>query len=260
MAILKRMDQTNFRRLGRSRTAVAQYTTNHYNKRPYRMAITMRRIPETERMDHPVAADAYARADFTAVNTRFVEDVAESFEGLRPKRLLDLGSGPGDIPIALGRARVASTIIAVDASAVMLDWAFRRIAASPPDGRITLVRADAKMLPFGNGVFDAIVSNSILHHVADPHPFWCEVFRVLLPRGRIFMRDLMRPASIADAHALVNEYARDESEELQGEFFRSLCAAYTVDEVREQLRASGLAMLDVRVASDRHLDVVGDVG
>ncbi len=224
------------------------------------MAATMKRIPEGERMDQPVAADAYARADFADVNARFVEDVAQAFAGLSPKRLLDLGSGPGDIPIALARAPAAPTIVAVDASGVMLNWASRRIAASRPSGRISLVQADAKMLPFGQGAFNAIVSNSILHHVADPHLFWCEVRRLLARGGRVFMRDLMRPASIADAHALVNEYARDESEELQGEFFRSLCAAFTVDEVRDQLREAGLAVLDVRVSSDRHLDIVGDCG
>ena len=217
----------------------------------------MKRIPEAERMDQPVAADAYARADFADVNTRFVEDVAQALAGLSPKRLLDLGSGPGDIPITLARAQVAPMVVAVDAASAMLKWASRRIATHLSGGPIALVQADAKVLPFGDGAFDAIVSNSILHHVADPHLFWCEVRRLLAPRGRIFMRDLKRPDSIADAHAFVDEYARDESDELQGEFFRSLCAAYTLDEVREQLRAGGLASLDVSVSSDRHLDVVG---
>lgn len=254
------MDQINVETLGVHPSAVAQYTTNRYNKRPYGMAIEMRRIPETERMEHPAAVDAYARADFDDVNARFVEDVARAFDGLNPERLLDLGSGPGDIPIALARAAVAPTIVAVDASAVMLKWASRRIAASPRLGRITLLQADAKRLPFGAGGFDAIVSNSILHHVADPHVFWREVRRLLSRGGRVFMRDLMRPDSIADAHALVHEYARDESEALQGEFFRSLCAAYTIDEVRDQLHTSGLTTLAVRASSDRHLDVVGAAG
>jgi len=217
----------------------------------------MERIPEKERMDQAEAVNGYAQADFADVNERFVNAVVEAMNGERVHRMLDLGSGPGDIPVALVGANACVKLVAVEASAEMLTWAARRVSSGGRSDRVVLVRGDAKALPFEDGVFTAVVSNSILHHVSDPHLFWQEVGRMLPPGGRVFMRDLLRPDNIADARALVDEYARDESEALRGEFFRSLCAAYTVDEVRDQLRRADLSMLNVRVSSDRHLDVFG---
>jgi len=215
----------------------------------------MQREPEQERMDTAEAADAYARADFEEVNRKFADD-AKAFLGAA-KRLLDLGCGPGDIPILLAESVQYERLVAVDAAATMLRWAKQRVAASPATSRISLLQADAKRLPFPDKTFDAVVSNSILHHVADPAAFWQESARVTAKGGRLFMRDLVRPASIGDVERLVEAYARDESEMLRGEFYRSLCAAYTIDEVRAQLADAGLNLLAVRESSDRHMDIHG---
>ena len=72
--------------------------------------------------------------------------------------------------------------------------------------------------------------------------------------------DLMRPASRAAASQLVEEYARDEPELLQRDFFNSLLAAYRPREVRLQLEHSGLAELQVEIVSDRHFVVFGHLG
>ncbi len=220
----------------------------------------MKRIPENERMDQANAADAYAEADFTEVNRDFVAAVTAALRGRPTSRILDLGCGPGDIPLALAEARVGERVVAVDAATAMLKWAKRRADASEAAHRLALIRADAKALPFPDRSFDAAISNSILHHVANPHNFWSEVARTVSPGGQVFMRDLRRPRTIEDADAIVDTYAQNESEMLRGEFFRSLCAAYTVEEVRHQLDKAGLSELDVRVATDRHLDVFGEIG
>lgn len=219
----------------------------------------MKRIPEAERMDRAQAADAYAEADFSEVNAQFVEAVVASFGDLNPQRILDLGCGPADIPIALANATSCVKIVAVDAAAEMLKWAAARVRSNVWTGGVVLVHGDAKRLPFAARSFDAVISNSILHHVVDPIRFWREVARTVRNGGQVFMRDLMRPDAVDAVRALVDKHARDESEALRGEFFRSLCAAYTVDEIREQLREAALPTLAVRAVSDRHLDVVGRV-
>jgi hypothetical protein len=50
----------------------------------------------------------------------------------------------------------------------------------------------------------------------------------------------------------VEAYAGAEPEILRRDFFNSLCAAFTPDEVRAQLREAGLA-LEVLDVEDRHL-------
>ncbi|MBI4425546.1 MAG: methyltransferase domain-containing protein, partial [Elusimicrobia bacterium] len=77
----------------------------------------MKRTLEPEVMDAPERAEAYARADFSEVNQRFVDE----FLGrcLEPRRVLDLGCGPGDIPIRLARCAAKVRVTAVDASPAM---------------------------------------------------------------------------------------------------------------------------------------------
>jgi ubiquinone/menaquinone biosynthesis C-methylase UbiE len=213
----------------------------------------MQRIPEPEYMDLPDEADAYAVADFTEVNRAFVEAVVAFAGANRALRAADLGTGPGDIPALVLRHAPAWHITGADASAAML-----RIAREQhPGGGLAWVQCDTKREPFADAAFGLVFSNSILHHVADPVAFWREAARILQPGGGIFLRDLFRPATEADAWGIVNTYSGDESPLLKEEFFRSLCAAYTVGEVREQLAAAGIRGLDVREITDRHLDVCG---
>jgi hypothetical protein len=69
--------------------------------------------------------------------------------------------------------------------------------------------------------------------------------------------DLFRPGSEPDAWRVVEQYSGREPEVLKRDFFNSLCAAFTTDEVRGQLETAGLGALRVRAVSDRHFTVSG---
>jgi hypothetical protein len=72
----------------------------------------------------------------------------------------------------------------------------------------------------------------------------------------VYVMDLVRPATRAAAQRIVDAVAPHEDPILRQDFLNSLCAAFTVDEVADQLRA---ARLDLRVArvSDRHMLIRG---
>ena len=57
---------------------------------------------------------------------------------------------------------------------------------------------DAKELPFSDGHFAAVISNSIIHHIPSPGGVIAEMVRVVKPTGTLFVRDLLRPDSEAD--------------------------------------------------------------
>jgi ubiquinone/menaquinone biosynthesis C-methylase UbiE len=141
----------------------------------------------------------------------------------------------------------------------MLDLARSRIRREKLGSRISLHKADACRTQLGGDTFDVVASNSILHHVADPAAFWQEVRRLCRPGGLVFVRDLFRPDSQARADRIVQTYAGQACELLQAEFHRSLLAAYTPEEIADQLGRAGLADLRVDLVTDRHVDVFGRV-
>lgn len=217
----------------------------------------MPRELEPEVMDDRLEAEAYATADFADVNQAFVERLLD-LAGPREEMLgVDLGAGPADIPIRLIRERPHWRIVAVDASEAMLVHAERAVKQARMSDAIELLLADAKATPLPSSSFDMVFSNSILHHIAEPEAFWVEVRRVALPGALVVVRDLARPATPAEAQALVAQYAGDESALLQEEFYRSFLSSCTPEEVRAQLDAVGLECLHVAMVSDRHLDVFG---
>lgn len=216
----------------------------------------MSRIPEPELMDIPAEAVAYAQADFAQVNEAFVDRLMELTWELGVSRVIDLGTGPADIPIRVAKARPQWHIDAVDASAAMIEIARSAVRASGLGQSITLHQTDAKQTRLAAG-YDVIFSNSLLHHLPDPIPFWREIRRLARSGTTVFIRDLLRPATYDLAVEIVAIHAGHESKLLQEEFARSLMSAFTPAEIRTQLEQAGLSALEIRQSSDRHVDVSG---
>ncbi len=221
------------------------------------MSPHMPRQPEPEYMNSPAEADAYAAADFADVNQAFVDRLLELAGPAERATAVDLGTGPGDIPIRLARVRPGWHITAVDASEAMLDHARRAAAAAGLTNAIEWLCADAKSTPLPEAAFDVVFSNSILHHVTDTDAFWTELKRLAAPGALVLLRDLTRPRDEASARAIVARYAGGESRLLQEEFFRSLLSSWTPQEVRRQLDRADLGALAVAMVTDRHWDVFG---
>lgn len=216
----------------------------------------MERVLEPELMEDPAQALAYARADFADVNQGFVDRFRAMLPELSTGSVLDLGCGPADIPIRLARPLPRLQITAVDGSEAMLAHARKAVTEARLTDRIRLLHARVPGLPLPPRSFDAVISNSLLHHLADPHAFWQEVQRLGRPGAVVFVMDLFRPDSPERAREIVETAAANEDPILKQDFFSSLLAAWTVEEVRSQL-AVNLPHLDCRIVSERHWLVSG---
>ena len=221
------------------------------------MSERLHRQAEPELMDEADEALAYAAADFAEVNSAFVERLC----GLAPDRAgavaLDLGTGPADIPARLAGRKPGWRIIAADASRAML--LHGKALLSRTGAGVRLVMADAKRLPFRNACMDIVFSNSILHHINETARLWNEIRRVARPGALVFLRDLARPRCASDALDIVRKHAGNESALLREEYYRSLLAAYTEEEIVEQLDRAGLDGFEVRMVTDRHVDIWGEI-
>lgn len=216
----------------------------------------MERIPEPEElMEGAEQAAAYARADFSQSNQAYVDRLVDAFPA-HLGRVVDLGCGPGDVVVRLARAVPGLHVTAVDGAAEMIRLAREATAAAGLADRVTTLQGYIPGLPLPGHAFDAVLSKDLLHHLPDPAALWAEAKRLGRPGAAVFVMDLFRPPSPEAARNIVARVAGNEHPILQEDFYNSLCAAFTVDEVREQLRQAGLA-LQVKAVSERHLLVYG---
>ena len=210
------------------------------------------RVLEPEVMDTPEEAREYDAMDHAAVNLRFVADFLAAHGPGRGGEILDVGTGPARLPIALCRADRHFRVLGIDLAGPMLDLARRNVAEAGLTDRIRFARGDAKSLPFPDGRFEAVVSNTIIHHIPDPAPALAEMVRLVAPGGTLMVRDLARPLDESAVQALVDLHAGSEPIPARNLFRDSLRAALTLEEVQDVIRGLGLPDEGVAMTSDRH--------
>ena len=219
--------------------------------------LVMERRPEPELMVGDEQARAYARADFSVPHQQFILEFRALHGGELDGPVLDLGCGTADITRRFALAYPAVHLYGVDGSEVMLAWAERLNREAQLTERIELQHGTLPGVSLPARRYMAIISNSLLHHLADPQVLWQTILEQSSTGCRILVMDLRRPESVLRVRELVAQYAAEEAEILQCDFYSSLLAAFTTAEVESQLKSAGLSGLNVRAIGDRHLTVTG---
>jgi ubiquinone/menaquinone biosynthesis C-methylase UbiE len=208
------------------------------------------RVLEPEVMDSPEEARAYDAMDHAGVNRVFVADFLAVWDDRGP--ILDVGTGPAQLAVELCRQAGTARVTGVDLSEAMLEVARSNIRQALLEDRIEVRRCDAKQLPFADGSFGAVISNSIVHHIPDPKVVLAEMVRVAAPGGRLFVRDLLRPQDEGRLRQLVAAYTAGANDRQRQLFADSLHAALTLAEIRDLVVALGYPRPGVRQTTDRH--------
>ena len=218
----------------------------------------MKRVTEPELMNDSVQVSAYAQADFEEAHSAIVNHFSLYFPHLaQVHSVLDLGCGPADIAVRFAHKFPSCKVDAVDGAKNMLIAAQQRIESESLQHRIVLHQYRLPNCELPAHHYDVIVSNSLLHHLHEPQDLWSCIRQYATRQTAIFISDLMRPKTQDEAKLLVEEYARQEPEILRIDFYNSLLAAFTVDEVVAQLKTANLTGLDVEKISDRHMTIHG---
>ncbi|MEQ1638949.1 MAG: class I SAM-dependent methyltransferase [Methylococcales bacterium] len=215
----------------------------------------MLRMLEPELMEDAAQIIAYANADFDKPHSDFIERLKAivnmpDFSG----KALDLGCGPGDISKRFATAYPLCSIDAVDGSKAMINYAIDSSIARRTQVNFIHGKLPDVVLPKSS--YDLIFSNSLLHHLPDPHMLWRFIKDHTRSGSYIAVMDLLRPDTTEMAKTLVETHAANEPEILRHDFYCSLLAAFTLEEIHQQIIVTGLS-LNIEQISDRHVFISG---
>jgi ubiquinone/menaquinone biosynthesis C-methylase UbiE len=136
---------------------------------------------------HPERYDRRAHRWLRRLYARVAADVTAA--GLPDgSRILDVGTGPGRVPLAIATAAPGLVVDGVDLADEMIDHA-RQLTAHLGD-RVSFAVADVARLPYPDASFDLIVSTLSQHHWSNIDGGMGELLRVLRPGGQIWIYDI----------------------------------------------------------------------
>jgi len=193
-------------------------------------------------IEDPKAAEAYDRISrmpqFELIRRSFVKKLKKyAGEGI----ITDVGCGPGYLLQVTAKEFPRNKLVGVDISAEMVERARANLGSMGYGERVEFRQGSADDLPFDDGTQDFVVSTLSLHHWADPHSSFDEIYRVLKPGGQMLILDIRRDArrmfswfmwfAQNVALRLIGENALRRINEPMG----SLRASYTLAEVEGML-------------------------
>ena len=157
-------------------------------------------------------------------------------------RILDLGSGPGILPIRICESFGevdGFRLYGIDISQQALQLGKKVIGSKDMVDNIFLVKGDCEELPFQNNCFDGVVSNATINLLLDKEEGFREIARVTKRRSMVVLGDCT---------------ARDSKQCRQGDndqlWSACISGAPTKMEFRELAKGAGLEIINVKKMTD----------
>jgi ubiquinone/menaquinone biosynthesis C-methylase UbiE len=138
------------------------------------------------------AARVYDRIAQTALES-YYKAVAEQVVAFMSRGvILDIGTGPGYLPIEIAGRAPDLNIVGIDLSKALIKIARENAARANISDRVQFIKGDGNRLGFKDNSFDMVISTGALHAWKDPTRVFNECHRVLKGEGEAWILDPAR--------------------------------------------------------------------
>ena len=120
--------------------------------------------------------------------------------------LLDIGTGPGTLPIAIAGKFPSAKVIGIDLSKKMIQIAEKNRQMSGAANNLEFKVMDAKNLAFCDNSLDMVISTGSMHHWKDPVKIFNELYRCLKPGCEAWIYDGYGNAADEDINRELNKF------------------------------------------------------
>ncbi len=159
--------------------------------------------------------------------------------------LLEIGGGPGQLAVEIGRRARDLQITAMDSSSDMVRMAETRIHASGLGRQVKVAHGDAKDIPSLNDSFDFVLSLGSLHRWRAPDLVLDEIHRVLKPGGKAWIYDVRREMPESDWDDLCRRVPALVRPFFEMGVMGSWRAAYTEGQIRDVVASSSFSQFSI---------------
>jgi ubiquinone/menaquinone biosynthesis C-methylase UbiE len=185
------------------------------------------------------AARLYDQIARTAVETYYEEVAASVTAHIGEGLVLDVGTGPGYLPIEIVKRTPHVRVVGIDSSKALVRIAETNAERAGVSDLTRFLISDANRLDFDDDSYDLVISTGSLHAWKNPVLVINECFRVLKPGCEAWLLD---PAQIITPEALQflggTLKAVDRLASWWGSFTSKLTPPYTVGEIHEIIRGT----------------------
>jgi ubiquinone/menaquinone biosynthesis C-methylase UbiE len=145
-----------------------------------------------------VLASSYEKAARLAIESYYCRVAEEIVSEFREGTILDLGTGPGYLPVEILKRSPAIRIVGVDLSQKLIHKANINVLKAGVSERISFEVGNAAKLRYNDDAFDMVVSTGMLHSLKNPVNVLIEIHRVLKNGGEAWIYDPARIIQFID--------------------------------------------------------------
>ena len=147
-----------------------------------------------ERIPGPLAS-LYEKGARMVIDSYYSEVADEIVARLQSGTILDLGTGPGYLPIEIAKRAPAIRVDGIDLTLKLVKMAQENSERAEVADRLHFEVGNAANLKFEDNSYDMVISTGMLHSLKDPVSVINECYRVLKPGGETWIFDPARVSS-----------------------------------------------------------------